>query len=62
MLLKLEILMIKRTTGIYEIIESIHYFIPYSLSPQSPAFIMDEGITYLYGAAMRQLGQLDEVT
>lgn len=51
-----------RITGSYETIGSIRYFIPYPLPPQNAAFEMDDEMANLYGAAMRQLGKLDEVT
>ncbi len=50
-----------RITGTYETIGPITYFIPHSLRPHNPSLVMDEELTHLYGAAMKQLGQLDEV-
>jgi Fic family protein len=52
----------KRITGIYETINGINYFIPHSLPPHNPPFTINEEITNLYGAAMNQLGQLNEIT
>lgn len=55
-------MMLKRTTGVYETIGSINYFIPYPLPPHDPLFAMDEEITHLHEQAMKQLEQLHEVT
>jgi Fic family protein len=52
----------KRVTGVYEMINGINYFIPYPLPPHNPPFAINEEITSLYGAAMNQLGQLNEIT
>lgn len=53
--------MLKRKTGIYEIIGSINYFIPYPLPPQEPLFALDEEMTDLHGRAMQQLEQLNKI-
>jgi Fic family protein len=52
----------QRITGMYEMINGINYFIPYPLPPHNPPFTINEEITNLYGAAMNQLGQLNEIT
>src|SRR5690242_7264631 len=52
----------KRITGTYETIGNITYFIPYPLPPHNPPLLMNEEITNLYGAAMNQLGKLNEIT
>lgn len=51
----------KRITGEYEKLGDINYFTPDALPPKNPTFIMDEEIANLYGAAMQQLGQLNEM-
>lgn len=51
-----------RITGTYEKLGPIKYFTPYPLPPHNPPFVMNEEIIALYGAAMRQLGQLNEIT
>jgi Fic family protein len=51
----------KRITRIYETIGNITYFIPHPLPPHNPPFVMNEEIANLYGAAMNQLGQLNEI-
>src|SRR5579871_5951822 len=53
--------MIKRTTGIYEKIGSINFFIPYPLPPHDPVFTMDEELNHLHESAMKQLNQLDDI-
>ena len=58
----METMMTKRITGVYETIENISYFIPYPLPPHNPSFALDEEITFLYGTAMKHLGQLNEAT
>lgn len=52
----------KRITGIYETIGTINYFIPHPLPPHNPSLVIDEETTSLYGSAMNQLGQLNEIT
>ena len=51
-----------RITGTYEKLGPIEYFTPHPLPPHNPPFVMNEEIIALYGAAMRQLGQLNEIT
>ena len=53
--------MLKRTTGTYETIGSINYFIPYPLPPHNPSFMMDAEITDLHIRATKQLEQLNEI-
>ena len=51
-----------RATGTYDKLGPIEFFTPHALPPHNPPLIMDEETTMLYGAAMRQLGQLNEIT
>src|SRR4030095_4809493 len=51
-----------RITGTYEKLGPIEYFTPFPLPPHNPSFVMNEELITLYGAAMRQLGQLNEIT
>jgi len=53
---------VKRISGEYEMLGILNHFIPYSLPPQNPSFIMNDEIMHLYGAAMQQLGQLNEIS
>src|SRR5690348_9554559 len=54
--------MSKRTTGTYETIGVINYFIPYPLPPQDPLLHMDEELIQLHERAMQQLEKINEVT
>ncbi len=50
-----------RSTGHYEQIGNIQYFVPDSLPPQNPPFVMDVATTILYGEVMKHLGTLNEI-
>lgn len=50
-----------RSTGYYQNIGQTSYFIPLPLPPSSPDFIMSVTLTELYGKAMLELGQLNEI-
>lgn len=50
-----------RVTGDYETVGSLRHFIPFPLPPADPVFQMDNDLIELYGKAMHQLGQLNEM-
>lgn len=50
-----------RTTGYYQTLGAIQYFIPTSLPPQDPPLALDGEMMILYGEAMLELGKLNEM-
>ncbi|MBM3468354.1 MAG: Fic family protein [Alphaproteobacteria bacterium] len=53
--------MSERKTGTFEKLGNLNHFVPFSLPPQNPSFQMDYSLIDLYGKAMHQLGQLNEM-
>lgn len=51
-----------RQTGRYQTLGDIRYFIPHSLPPADPSFILNEELLSLYGQASFALGQLNEMS
>ena len=52
---------LKRITGTYETLGSNEHFIPLPLPPKDPSLALDTEMISLYGQAMKQLGQLEEM-
>lgn len=52
---------IQRQTGIYQKLEEIEFFVPFSLPPKNPPFDFNSELIELFGQAMQALGQLNEM-
>ncbi|MGL9718289.1 MAG: Fic family protein [Wolbachia sp.] len=50
-----------RESGYYHYIDKLAHFVPYPLPPKDPPFNFSENIAVLYGEAMINLGQLNEM-
>jgi len=51
-----------RETGIYQVMDKLRYFIPYSLPPMNPPLTLTPEMMSLYGEASFALGKLNEMS